>query len=375
MQVCLVVGTRPEIIKMTPVIKVLREQKIKHFVIHSGQHYDDNMNGVFLKQLGWEGVDIEHLEVESNSYSTAVGKIMMAAERILQERKPDIVLVLGDTNTALAGALAAVGLGIPVGHIEAGLRNFDRRNIEEYNRIMISHIADYLFAPTDMAMKNLLDEGLARCDLLYYDGVRRERVALVGNTVVDALTQSKEIASNSDIFSKLNIEKSKYILVTIHRAENVDNEDYVRGMIEGVRQVQEKYNLPVVYPMHPRTKKRLTAFGIYNNMASIPRMCLIEPLGFFDFIALEMFAAVILTDSGGIQEEACSLGVPCVVLRERSDRPESLAVGASVLAGNDPKRIVQAVAEIINKNRNWKKPYGSGLAAKEIVKILMKNFS
>lgn len=372
MKIAVVVGTRPEIIKMSPIAKELDKRKIDYFILHTGQHYDYEMDKIFFKELGLKPESI-NLDVGSGTHGETTGKIIMGMEKILMKEKPDVVLVQGDTNTVLAASLVAVKLHMTLGHVEAGLRSFDRRMPEEYNRIICDHVSDYLFPPTNTAEENLVEEGVARKEVLYYKGkITKPKILLTGNTIVDALYQNLERANNSEIFAKLKIKKGQYFLVTAHREENVDSRDRLLGILKGLQNVADKYGLPIVYPIHPRTRKRIDSFGLMKEVNKIKNLKLIDPVGFLDLVALEANAKLVLTDSGGIQEETCSLKVPCVVLRDRSDRPESLEVGASMLAGCEPKKILNAVAMMVKKERNWKNPFGDGKAAARIVDTILK---
>lgn len=372
MKVAVVLGTRPEIIKMSPVAKELEKRGIGYFILHTGQHYDYEMDKIFFNELGLEPALI-NLDVGSGTHGETTGKIIMGMEKILLKEKPDVVLVQGDTNTVLAASLVAVKLHMTLGHVEAGLRSFDRRMPEEYNRIVCDHISDFLFPPTKIAEKNLEEEGIGRRDVLYYGNkISKPKMLLTGNTIVDALYENKERANKSNIFSKLKIIKGNYFLVTAHREENVDFKDKLLGIIKGLQSVANKYNLPIVYPIHPRTRKRIDQFNLMGELNKIKNLKLIDPVGFLDLLALESNAKLVLTDSGGIQEETCSLKVPCVVLRDRSDRPESLEVGASVLVGCDPKKILTQTEIMIKKKRNWENPFGDGKAAKRIIDAISK---
>lgn len=373
MSICLVLGTRPEIIKMTPLVHELRARDLSFFVVHSGQHYDHEMDGIFLEELGWEGVDMVDLHSGSRSLASSVADIMVKLEELFSSRRPDVVLVLGDTNTAEAGALVATRMNIKVGHVEAGLRNFDRRISEEYSRVIIDHISDYLYAPTARSLQTLNDEGIGRRDIMHFDRTEKQHLLQTGNTVVDSLRLFKDQSDASPIFDTLNIDKGEYILFTSHRAENVDREEALAGIVEGMTRVQKELGVPVVFPIHPRTKKRLEAFGMIDALEKNEQIKRIDPVGFLTLVALESHAKIVLTDSGGIQEETCSLKVPCVVLRHRSDRPESVEAGASVLAGTDPDDILAATKTMLEKERNWEDPFGNGTAAKQIIDHLIQH--
>lgn len=357
MKIGIVVGTRPEIIKMAPVIRECKNRNIPYFIIHSNQHYSEEMDSIFFKELELPKPHY-NLGVGSGLHSNQTGNILIKMEPILVDEKPDIVLVQGDTNTVLAGALAASKLGIKVGHIEAGLRSYDRSMPEETNRIMTDHISDYLFAvgPNQRA-------------ILQKEGIEKEKIHTVGNTVSDSLFQHLEIsATKSDILNQLNLESKKYFLVTAHRASNVDIPANLLELLELFNQLHKKYNQKIVWPIHPRTQSKLKEFNI-----DIPNyLKLLPPIGYLDFIQLQKHAQLILTDSGGIQEEACLLGVPCITLRENTERPESIEVGANVLVGRNAKKAIAAADKWLSAKEKltWDNPFGDGHVAEYILDIV-----
>ncbi len=347
----IILGTRPEIIKMSPIIRECRERGIPFSLIHTGQHYSYEMDRAFFEQLELPEPDI-NLDVGSGTHAVQTGAILAGVESYLTGHPMDVVLVQGDTNTVLAGALAAVKLHVPVGHVEAGLRSFDRRMPEEINRIVADHISEYLFAPTQGAVAHLLSEGIAE-----------EKIFMTGNTVVDALVQNREIARRKvDPLSAFSLEPRGYFLVTAHRAENVDDETRLRGIFKGLSRIGEEYDLPVLFPIHPRTRKMLSRFGIAHD-----RIRLVEPQGYLEFLDLMAGARLVLTDSGGVQEESCIIRVPCVTLRDNTERPETVEAGGNLLAGADPARIVDACRRMMEKEAAWENPFGDGKAASRIV--------
>lgn len=351
MKVAIVLGTRPEIIKMSPIIRELEEKNMKFFILHTGQHYSYNLDQVFFEQLKLPQPKY-NLRVGSGTHAEETGKMMIGIERILFDEKPDIVLVEGDTNTVLAGALASVKVGVSLGHVEAGLRSFDRSMPEEINRIVADHISDILFAPTEVAKRNLLREGIPE-----------EKIHVTGNTIVDAVYQNLKLAETINV----QFADDDYFLVTVHRQENTDNPMRLRNIIEGLKLVREYFNMPIIYPIHPRTLKRIKEYGI-----DVEGLNLIEPLDYLSFLKLESKAKLIFTDSGGVQEEACILRVPCVTLRYNTERPETLEVGANVLAGTEPKEILEKARIMIDAKRDWRNPFGDGRAANKIIKIISK---
>jgi UDP-N-acetylglucosamine 2-epimerase (non-hydrolysing) len=277
-------------------------------------------------------------------------------ENVLQDESPDIVLVEGDTNSVFASALAATKLHIKVGHVEAGLRSYDRNMPEEINRILTDHCSDYLFAPTEKAKRILLGEGILE-----------NKIFVTGNTIVDAVYQNLETArEQGNTLGSLNLAQRQYLLVTLHRQENVDNQARFASILEGLNRVAAEFHLPVIYPVHPHSRKRMNEFGFNPK-----NITLIEPISFLDFLQLESNARLILTDSGGVQEEACILGIPCVTLRDNTERPETLEVGSNILAGALPDKIFRCTTLMLNKKNKWSNPFGDGKAGQRIVVTLL----
>ena len=358
LKVMTLVGTRPEIIKMSPVIRVLEKNKSNFFILHTGQHYSYNMDKLFFEELELQKPKY-NLDIGLNHFGHGkqTGKMLEKIEEVYIKEKPDIVLVEGDTNSVLAGTLAATKMHIKVGHIEAGLRSYDRFMPEEQNRVVVDHLSDYLFAPTKIAKNILLNEG-----------IRKEKIFMMGNTIVDAVLQNLKLANKKlDVFEKLNLEKKGYFLITAHREENVDFKYKLKGILEGLGEIYKKFKLPIIYPIHPRTKKRIKEFNlrVYNKIK------LIEPLSYLEFLQLEANSRLNITDSGGIQEESCILKVPCVTLRENTERPETLKIGCNILAGTDSNKILNCTKKILSKKIKWKNPFGDGNTAKRVVKIVL----
>jgi UDP-N-acetylglucosamine 2-epimerase (non-hydrolysing) len=355
MKIGIVVGTRPEIIKMAPVVRACQDRGTPFLLLHTGQHYSFEMDGVFFKELGLPPAH-HNLAVGSASHPAMLAAIIAGMEPILTSEKPDVLLVEGDTNSVLGAALCAHKLGIRVGHVEAGLRSYDRGMPEEINRILTDHLADHLYAPTEHSKRILLGEGIAE-----------SRVHVTGNTVVDELNLHRERARKSVDFARFNVVGGRYALATVHRAENVDNDVRLRGIFEGLAAASRALSLPVLAALHPRTSKRLAELGF----AVDDTVRLLPPLGYLEFLGLHADAALVLTDSGGLQEEACSLGVPCVTLRDNTERPESVEVGANVLAGADPARIVECARRMRERARGWPNPFGDGHSGRRIVDLLL----
>ncbi len=359
MKTAIILGTRPEIIKCSPIIRELECRHLEYFVLHTGQHYSYNMDKVFFEQLNLPDAKY-NLDVGSGLHGKQTGKMLAGIEDILLKELPDVVLVQGDTNTVLAGALAAAKLGIKVGHIEAGLRSYDHNMPEEINRVLADHCSDFLFAPTETSKQILLKEGLDA-----------SKVFQVGNTVVDAAYQNLKIAqTKTDIFNQLGIKPKRFLLTTSHRQENVDNKSRFAQIILGLQKVQKEFNLPLIYPIHPRAKKQLETFNLSSE-----GLTLVEPMDYLAFLQLESKAKLALTDSGGVQEETCILGTPCVTLRDNTERPETLAVGSNVLAGADAERILAAAKVMGAKVGGWCNPFGDGKASERIVNVLFDKVS
>jgi len=354
--ILIVIGTRPEIIKMSPVIRECSENSLEYSVLHTGQHYSYAMDKIFFEQLDL-GFPKYNLDVGSGTHGAQTAAILAGVEKILLKDPPGIVLVQGDTNTVCAGALAAAKLHIPVGHVEAGLRSFDRSMPEEINRIVADHISDQLFAPTEISHQNLLREGIAA-----------EKITVTGNTVVDAVQQNIKIGQQKvHPLESLDLEPQGYFLVTAHRAENVDDAIRLGEILKSLRNISGHFGIPVVFPMHPRTQKMVREFSLPTEGIRV-----IDPVGYLEFLILESKAALILTDSGGVQEESCILSVPCVTLRENTERPETLETGSNILAGTNPEKILAAAEKMITIPRNWSNPFGTGDAAHRIIDACKK---
>jgi UDP-N-acetylglucosamine 2-epimerase (non-hydrolysing) len=331
LRIAIVVGTRPEIIKMSPIIRECKRRKQDYFILHTGQHYSYNMDQVFFEQLELPKPKY-NLDVGSGTQAEQTGRALIGIEQVLLKEKPDVVLVEGDTNTVLAGALAATKLHIKVGHVEAGLRSYDRTMPEEINRVLTDHISDFCFAPTEQSRQTLLREG-----------IEENKIFVTGNTIVDAVYQNLELArKKANILERLGLKEKEYFLVTVHRPENVDNKDRFQGILSGLQQLEKEYNIPVVYPIHPRSRKKMDEFGLFADNIN-----LVDPQDLFGFLQLEQNAKVVLTDSGGVQEETCT----------------------------HPEDIVNAVSMMLHKEREGSNPFGDGQSGKKIVDILEKEIT
>jgi UDP-N-acetylglucosamine 2-epimerase (non-hydrolysing) len=339
MKILTVLGTRPEIIRLSLLIRLLDEH-VEHTLVHTGQNTDDRLSGLFFRELGVRDPDT-NLGVRETSFGAQVGAILAKIEPILLDRRPDRVLVLGDTNSGLV-AIVARRLGIPVCHMEAGNRCYDDRVPEEVNRRIIDHASSVLLPYTERSRANLLREGIPS-----------ERVYVTGNPIREVLDHHAPAIAASRVLTDLELAERKFFLVTIHRAENVDREDTLRSLIDGLGLVQREFGLPVICSLHPRTKAKVEQFGVELD---VPGLRFVPPLGFFDFVHLERSARCVLTDSGTVQEETCILGVPNVTLREVTERPETLECGSNMLAGTDPESILNAVSFVLNRGGSWTPP-------------------
>jgi len=352
MKVATIVGARPQFIKLAPLSQRLR-LKCKEILIHTGQHYDYEMSKIFFDELGIPTPDY-HLEIGSDSHGAQTGKMLIKTEEVLIKEKPDVVLVYGDTNSTLAGALAPAKLNIPIGHIEAGLRSFDRTMPEEINRVVTDHLSSFCFAPTQTAVNNLKKEGI------------ENGVYLTGDVMYDAALKGIEIAkANSQILAKLKIEEKGYFLVTLHRASNTEIFNNLSSIVEALIEIDEK----VIFPLHPRTQKALADYRLLDKLEGKSHLIITPPMGYFDFLLLEYYAKKILTDSGGIQKEAYFFKVPCITLRENTEWIETVEDGWNILVGTNKDLIHQALAKF-NPNSHQRNVFGDGKASEKIVKIL-----
>lgn len=387
----LVVGARPNFMKVAPLVRAIhgynRENgaAIRPFLVHTGQHYDVNMSDSFFRDLDLPAPDI-HLGIGSGTHGEQTGKVMIAFEKVLLAEKPDLVIVVGDVNSTMACALAAVKLHVPVAHVEAGLRSFDRNMPEEINRLVTDAVSDYLFTPSPDGDENLLREGIAK-----------EKIFLVGDIMVDSLLFNRERAKNTDIMMRMGLigqhdagcRIPRYGLLTLHRPSNVDNAESFRRILDGLLRVSGK--IPVIFPVHPRTRKHIETFGLENRFTFYPTPDVkhgdyyekgnlrktihgIEPLGYLDFLNLMAHATVVLTDSGGIQEETTVLNIPCITIRDTTERPITLTEGTNVLVKDDPDRIEAEVVRVLEGHgRTSRCPaIWDGHTAERIVRILVE---
>ena len=362
-RIALIFGTRPEIIKLSPLIRLFESQKQPYFMVHSGQHYTYEMDRLLFKELELP-LPQYRLDLRSRGpafQSEHTGRMMAGIEKILVKESPCWVLVQGDTNTVLAGALAVsklatAGYEMKLGHVEAGLRSYDRRMPEEINRVITDHVSDALFCPTPEAAR-----------IATREQIPAKKIFMTGNTIVDAVKQNLLIAKKkSRALKTLGLKPRGYFLMTLHRQENVDDKKRLASILYGVGKVSQDLKKEIIFPIHPRTRKRLESFGL-----SVPAgVRMVPPAGFLDFLLLESQAELLLTDSGGLQEEGRVLGVPCVTLRDNTERPETVVCGSNRLAGADPHKIVKTALFMARRRRNWKNVLGDGRAAQKITRLL-----
>lgn len=360
-----VIGARPQFIKASVVSHAFAEHNrqgsdpVREIIVHTGQHYDSNMSEVFFREMGIPEPDY-HLEIGGGLHGEMTGRMLEAIERVLVKERPDAVLVYGDTNSTLAGALAAVKLHIPVAHVEAGLRSFNMAMPEEINRIMTDRISRWLFTPTDVAAEHLQREGVAP-----------EQIIPVGDVMFDvALHHGAKASAESGLLSRLGLQPKSYLLATVHRAENTEHPERLRAIVEALQATSAR--LPVVWPLHPRTRGVLEKTGLLERLAG--QIHLIDPVGYQDMVQLEKFAAAIATDSGGVQKEAFFYQVPCITLRDETEWVELLAAGWNRLAPpTDAASLEKAIASALGSSGQPVTPYGNGDAARRIVRRLMED--
>ncbi len=370
MKIAVVLGTRPEIIKMAPIIDEIIKRKIDLTILHTGQHYDEEMSDNFFRDLEIPAPDY-NIHVGSGSHAKQTALMMEGIEGVLMDEKPDIVLVQGDTNAVLAGSLVASKLHIAIGHVESGLRSFDMTMPEEVNRRVCDVTSTMYFIPTEQSAINLLAEGYSRTNLF-----------ITGNTVVDACFRHLEIAKkrgfDEESLASLDIDNMDNILtLTMHRAENVDIKSRVINIIDAIKELND---MNVIFPIHPRTKKTLQDFGLFDELNNLKHVHIIRPLGYLDFLQLTSKSTLILTDSGGLQEEAITLNVPALTLRYNTERPETVTAGGNILVGSDKDVILENANKILNdkefaeKMKNAPNPYGQGNSAKLTVDAIQNYF-
>ena len=353
MKVLHVVGARPNFMKAAPVLHALKKRAgVRQVLVHTGQHYDVNMSDVFFEQLGMPAPDV-NLGVGSGTHARQTAEIMTGLEPVILDAKPDAVLVYGDVNSTVAAALVCAKLGVRVGHVEAGLRSFDRTMPEEVNRLVTDQLADLLFTPSIDEDENLRREGIAA-----------EKIFCVGNVMIDSLVRLLPAAEKA----RTDGLPERFALVTLHRPANVDESDTLKGILGSLLEVND--DLPVVFPAHPRTRQRIAEFRL-----DAKRLRVLDPLPYIDFLALQKRAEVVITDSGGIQEETTYLGVPCLTVRENTERPITISMGTNVLVGRDPAKLRSELAKILSGSakKGSVPPLWDGRAGERIAEVLVGN--
>ncbi len=358
MKVINIVGARPNFMKINPLVREMRNQKVDQLLVHTGQHYDQAMSESFFQELGIPEPDI-NLEVGSASHAVQTAEIMKRFEQVCLQEKPDMVLVVGDVNSTAACSLVATKLGIAVAHVEAGLRSGDRTMPEEINRLVTDVLADLLLTTSRDADENLLAEGIPS-----------EKIHFVGNTMIDSLILQLEKARERNTFRRFQVEEGEYAVLTLHRPSNVDNAQQLEQIIDTLDIIQQR--LPIVFPIHPRTKNNLQRFGLDRKINQMQGIILAEPLSYLDFMDLYGRSRLVLTDSGGIQEETTFLRLPCITLRENTERPITVTQGTNYLTGTDRDKILSAFEEIMSGGgkQGTIPEYWDGKAAERIVKVL-----
>jgi len=356
MKTAIVLGTRPEIIKLAPIIKKLNKKNCT--VIFTGQHYDYELSKQFIYQLGLRKPDYS-LKITHNKPPLQISEIIIKLTKILENEKPDTVIVQGDTNSVLAGGLSSLKSGIPISHVESGLRSFDWRMPEEHNRITIDHLSELLFAPTISAKKNLISENV------------HGKIFVTGNTIIDAINTFSNISKKK---SKISVEIKDYILMTLHRTENVDDKKILSSIIKGIIDSHEN----IIFPVHPHTLRRLHDFNLYNKLSNSKNILLLDPVGYFEMLELMKRCSFIVTDSGGLQEEVTSPKIrkKVLVVRKTSDRPEAVEAGFAEIIGTNQKNITFSIKKTAKKPKikSKKTPYGNGNSSDQIIRKIQRYF-
>jgi len=359
MKIACIAGARPNFMKIAPILEAMKPYpNLDSLLVHTGQHYDYQMSGVFFKELEIPEPDI-HLGVGSGSHAVQTAKIMMAFEETALEHQPDLVLVVGDVNSTLACALVAAKLHIPVAHVEAGIRSFDMTMPEEINRVVTDSISDYLLPPSNFGRENLLKEGISE-----------DKIFVVGDTMIDTLFKFRERAEQTPILTELGVKAKSYALMTLHRPANVDIKENLIAILNAIERIQEQ--IQIVFAIHPRTKSHIQTFGLSNRVAAMSNLRIIDPVGYFAFLNLMINAHFVLTDSGGMQEETTVLGIPCLTMRDTTERPETVEEGTNTLVANDTELIVEESLKILNGNgkRGTYPELWDGHAAERVVEVL-----
>lgn len=358
-KIIFIAGARPNFIKIAPLIREAKKFKnIKTILIHTGQHYDWKMSKVFFEELNIPKPEY-NLNIGSGFHGWQTAKTMERLEPVLLKEKPDLVIVVGDVNSTLAGALVAVKLHIPLAHIESGLRSFDKEMPEEINRILTDHISEYLFVTEPQAVKNLIKEGVSKSKIFH-----------AGNVMIDTLLRSKSKSRRLKFYKKFNVKPKEYAVLTLHRPENVDKKEIFKEILEAIDEIQKE--IRIIWLLHPRTEKQLKKFSFFQKIKKMENLFLVKPLGYLETLNLNSHAKFILTDSGGVQEEATVIGTPCLTLRKNTERPITVVEGTNIIVGVKKKKIIVETFKILNGNsKKGRIPkYWDGKASQRIIKIL-----
>ena len=359
LKVLIIAGARPNFIKIAPLIEGFKKyQEIKPILVHTGQHYDYEMSKVFFQELKIPKPNY-NLGIGPGTHAYQIGEAMIRLEKVFLKEKPNLVVVVGDVNSTLAGALTAAKLNIFVAHVEAGLRSFDRRMPEEINRLLTDHISDFLFTTEPSGIKNLLNEGIAK-----------EKIFYVGNVMIDTLLKLKVKSKKLKVYEKFGVRPKEYAVLTLHRPENVDNRNVLKEILEAIEKIQKK--IKIIWPIHLRTKKQLKKFSLSDKTKEMENLVLIKPLGYLEMLSLNSQAKFVLTDSGGIQEETTVLGIPCFTLRENTERPVTVTEGTNLIVRTKKRRIILETYKILRgDSKKGRIPrYWDGKASQRILKIL-----
>ena len=358
MKIMTILGTRPEIIRLSLIIKKL-DKLTDHILVHTGQNYSESLSDIFFQQLGLRSPDY-YLGVREDTFGNQLGQIIIQAERVINKESPDKILILGDTNSGLT-AIVAARLNIPVFHMEAGNRCFDNKVPEETNRKIIDAVADYNLPYTPGSRENLLSSGIAK-----------NKIFLSGNPIYEVLNYFKNQIDDSSILDELALKNNNYILVTIHRSENVDIKERLEIIMKAINEIQYQTSLKIIFSLHPRTEDKLAKFEID---ISNPQIVFHKPFGFLDFTMLEKNAALVLTDSGTVQEESCLYNIPAVTIRDTTERPETVVCGSNVVSGIDYEKIIKCAKLMINTNHSWNYPAGylEENVSSKVVNFLLSN--
>jgi UDP-N-acetylglucosamine 2-epimerase (non-hydrolysing) len=356
-----IVGARPNFMKIAPIQREMEKRNnLEPLIIHTGQHYDDKMSKLFFDDLELPR-PARYLQIGSDSHARQTARIMIEFEKVVEEERPDLVLVVGDVNSTAACSLVAAKMGIKIAHVEAGLRSFDRTMPEEINRMVTDTLSDYLFVTEKSGLENLRKEGIPD-----------EKIFFTGNVMIDSLVYFLEKAKKSVVLNQLNLSGNDYALVTLHRPSNVDVRENFENLLKAFSEIES--DLKIVFPIHPRSRKMLANFGLDIKISAMKNLILLDPIGYLDFMKLMQNAKLVLTDSGGIQEETTYLGIPCITLRENTERPVTIELGTNILVGSDSERVISEAKKIINgqSKRGQVPELWDGKAAERIVSVVEK---